>query len=165
MTGLLAVLWPAALSLSSRRLHVERVGSHDCSRLPCWTAARLPLRPALELVWMRWKPLRDDQSCLFLHYNLVSLGECICHGDWCWRRDVLNSMALWFVEVVFWSNWFFLVFTVSPLHMNLQVGSFQRCEHAFACPITWTSSHLYIVLCMYWLQVVMLLCTLLYSIV
>ena len=26
--------------------------------------------------------------------------------------------------------------TVSPLHMNLQLASFQRCERAFACPIT-----------------------------
>ena len=26
--------------------------------------------------------------------------------------------------------------TGSPLHMNLQVVNFQRCERAFACPIT-----------------------------
>ena len=26
--------------------------------------------------------------------------------------------------------------TVSPLHTNLQVANFQRCEYAFACPIT-----------------------------
>ena len=32
-------------------------------------------------------------------------------------------------KIVCWSN------TVSPLHVNLQVTNFQRCEHVFTCPI------------------------------
>ena len=49
--------------------------------------------------------------------------------------------------------------TVSSLQTNIQ-----RCDHALTCQITYVSSHLvYIVTCVHPLQVVVLLCTLLYS--
>ena len=53
--------------------------------------------------------------------------------------------------------------TGSPLHMNLQAANFQRCERVFVCPNTKVSSHVWTVTCVHPLQVVMLLCTLLYS--
>ena len=33
--------------------------------------------------------------------------------------------------------------TVSPLHTNLQVANFQRCERAFTCPIKQVSSRVW----------------------
>ena len=52
--------------------------------------------------------------------------------------------------------------TISPLHTNLQVANFQRCECVFTCPIMWVSSRDWCTFsCMHPLQVVVLLCTLL----
>ena len=55
-----------------------------------------------------------------------------------------------------------MAFTVSPLHTNLQVANFQRCKRAFTRLITFMCLE-YIVTCVHPLQVVVLLCTLLYS--
>ena len=53
---------------------------------------------------------------------------------------------------------------LSLLHMNLQIAPFQRSKGVFACPITYVTSCclVYIVMCMHSLQVVGLLCVLLY---
>ena len=63
-------------------------------------------------------------------------------------------------KFLFFARIFLYLCTVSPLHMNLQAENFQRCKHAFAYQFTCL---MYLVMCVYPLQVAVFLCALLYS--
>lgn len=92
----------------------------------------------------RWDFYLDKVLCDSTHGDLAGFSWItIPTGNSCISSYILNGsfMSMDIDIYILWKSiawqWPFMCIsnTVDPLHMNLQVSSFQRCERAFACAV------------------------------
>ena len=117
------------------------------TRLPAWARAFLsllcvftPERGSAESYW--WfcvSLLGEPPTCFPQHLHPCMWGSSFSVSSptlviFCFVFNYSHPSQF---EVVL------VLFTVSPLHMNLQVVNFQRRECAFACPVTQVSSRVW----------------------